>query len=261
MPEEYGCPLRQAGGTLLAMSLTVGTGPFGHAPSGKFDFEAPAQITFVERHGPRVRGLKDGESVVDSDRVWLVYRTGSLPQYAFPAEDVKIDAEPEPALQGYVRVPWTAVDRWLEEDTEIVVHPHDPYHRIEVLDSSRHVVVRVNGERVAESRAPRILYETGLPPRYYLSRADVHAELLPEDDLRTGCAYKGFARYFGAAGAGVVAWTYEEPLREGEPIRDRICFFQERDEVEFTVDGEVQERPRTPWSGTEWVERYRGRPA
>jgi uncharacterized protein (DUF427 family) len=243
------------------MSLTVGTGPFGHAPSGRFDFEPPAEITFVEDHGPRVRALKDGQTVVDSYRARLVYRTGSLPQYAFPAEDVTIEAEPEPALDGYVRVPWAGVDRWLEEESEIVVHPHDPYHRIEVLDSSRHVVVRVNGEPVAESRAPRILYETGLPPRYYLSRADVHPELLPEHDLRTGCAYKGFARYFGAAGAEAVAWTYEQPLREGEPIRDRICFFQERDEVELTVDGEVQERPRTPWSGSQWVERQRGRPA
>ncbi len=243
------------------MSLTVGKGPFGHAPSGKFDFEPPAEITFVEEHLPRVRGLKDGQAVVDSDRVRLVYRTGSLPRYAFPAEDVTIEAEPEPALEGYVRVPWEAADRWLEEESEIVVHPHDPYHRIEVLESSRHVVVRVNGEQVAESRAPRILYETGLPPRYYLPRADIQAELLPEHDLQTGCAYKGFARYFGVAGADAIAWTYEQPLREGEPVRDLICFFQERDEVELAVDGLVQERPRTPWSGSGWIERQRGRSA
>src|SRR5829696_5211304 len=178
------------------MSLTVGSGPFGHRPSGRFDFEPPRKVTFVEAHRPRVRALKDGRTVVDSDRVRLVYRTGSLPRYAFPAEDVSIDAEPEPAVEGYVTVAWDAVDRWLEEDTEIVVHPHDPYHRIEVLDSSRRVVVRVNGERVADSRAPRILYETGLPPRYYLPREDVRVDLLTDDDLVTGCAYKGFARYF-----------------------------------------------------------------
>src|SRR5918992_6144920 len=148
------------------MSLTVGSGPFGRRPSGRFDFEPPGEITFVEVHRPRVRGIKDGETVVDSTRVQLVYRTGSLPRYAFPAEDVSIDSEPEPAVDGYVTVAWDAVDRWLEEETEIVVHPHDPYHRIEVLESSRRVAVSVNGERVAESNAPRILYETALPPRY-----------------------------------------------------------------------------------------------
>lgn len=239
------------------MSLTVGSGPFGHRPTGRFDFEPPREVTFVEVHRPRVRGLKDGETVVDSDRARLVYRTGSLPRYAFPAEDVSIDAEPEPAVDGYVTVAWDAADRWLEEDTEIVVHPHDPYHRIEVLESSRHVTVNVNGERVADSAAPRILFETGLPPRYYLPREDVETALLSDDDLETGCAYKGFARYFGAAGAEAVAWTYDEPLRDGEPVRGHICFFQERDEVELVVDGEVQERPQTPWSGTNWMERYR----
>ena len=74
------------------MSLTVGSGPFGHRPTGRFDFEPPREVTFVEVHGPRVRGLKDGETVVDSDRIRLVYRTGSLPRYAFPAEDVSVDA-------------------------------------------------------------------------------------------------------------------------------------------------------------------------
>lgn len=240
------------------MSLTVGSGPFGHRPTGRFDFEPPGEITFVEVHRPRVRGIKDGETVVDSRRTRLVYRTGSLPRYAFPAEDVSIDSEPEPAVDGYVTVAWDAVDRWLEEEAEIVIHPHDPYHRIEVLQSSRRVAVTVNGELVANSSRPQILFETGLPPRYYLPAEDVRTDVLSDDDLQTGCAYKGFARYFGAGGAEAVAWTYEEPLRDGEPVRGHICFFQERDEVEIVVDGEVQERPQTPWSGTKWMERYRG---
>lgn len=75
-----------------------------------------------------------------------------------------------------VRVPWDAAERWLEEDEEVIVHPHDPYHRIEVLRSSRHVRVHVGGEPVAESTRPRILFETGLPPRYYLPREDVRAD-------------------------------------------------------------------------------------
>ena len=239
------------------MSLTVGYGPFGHAPSGRFDFEPPREITFVEVHWPRVRGIKDGETVIDSERVKLVYRTGSLPRYAFPAEDVSIDADPEPAVDGYVAVAWDAVDTWLEEEDERVVHPHDPYHRITVLESSRRVVVRVNGEQVADSSAPRILYETGIPPRYYLPVEDVDVEALEDDDLQTGCAYKGFARYYGTPEAEAIAWVYDEPLRDGEPVRGLVCFFQERDEVELVVDGVVQERPRTGWSGTRWIERYR----
>jgi uncharacterized protein (DUF427 family) len=239
------------------VSLTVGSGPFGHRPTGRFDFDPPREVVFVEVHRPRVRAVKDGETVVDSERVRLVYRSGSLPRYAFPAGDVTADAEPEPAIDGYVTVAWDAVDTWLEEDSERLVHPHDPYHRIDVLESSRHVVVKVNGERVAQSTAPKILFETALPTRYYLPPEDVRTELLADDDLETGCAYKGFARYFGAAGAEAVAWTYEEPLREGEPVRGLVCFFQEREEVELTVDGALQERLQTQWSGTKWMERYR----
>ena len=240
------------------MSLTVGSGPFGHRPTGRFDFEPPERITFVEVHRPRVRGIKDGETVVDSDRVRLVYSSGSLPRYAFPAEDVRVESRPEPAVDGYVQVEWDAVDTWLEEDAERIVHPHDPYHRINVLPSSRRVVVRVGGETVAESARPRILYETGLPPRYYLPAEDVRLDLLGDaDGLTTGCAYKGWARYLDAAGAEAVAWVYDEPLRDGEPIRGLVCFFQERDEVEVEVDGVVEECPPTQWSGTEWIARYR----
>jgi uncharacterized protein (DUF427 family) len=240
------------------MSLTVGSGPFGHRPTGRFDFEPPAAITFVEVHRPRVRGLKDGETAIDSDRVRLVYRTGSLPRYAFPARDVHVPSEPEPAVEGYVTVAWDAVDTWLEEDAERIVHPHDPYHRINVLPSSRRVVVRVGGEQVAESTGPSILFETGLPPRYYLPAEDVRLDVLRNaDGLTTGCAYKGWARYLDAAGAEAVAWTYDEPLRDGEPVRGLVCFFQERDEVEVEVDGTVVESAPTQWSGTDWISRHR----
>jgi uncharacterized protein (DUF427 family) len=240
------------------MSLSAGSGPFGRAPTGRFDFDPPREITFVEVHRPRVRGIRAGEAVIDSDRVRLVYRTGSLPRYAFPAEDVSIEAEPEPAVPGYVTVGWDAVERWLEDESERVVHPRDPYHRIDVLDSGRRVVVRVNGEPFAESSAARVLYETGLPPRHYLPLGDVRLDLLADtQNLTTGCAYKGFARYYDAAGAEAVAWVYDEPLRDGEPIAGRISFFQERPEVELELDGRVQERPRTQWSGTGWIARRR----
>jgi uncharacterized protein (DUF427 family) len=239
------------------VSLTAGTGPFGRRPAGRFDFEPPDEVTYVEPLPRRVRGLKDGTAVVDSDRVWLVHRTGSLPRYAFPAADVSIASRPEPAVEGYVTVRWDAVDRWLEEDSERIVHARDPYHRIDVLDTSRHVIVRVNGEPTADSTDVRLLHETGHPPRYYVPPGDVVAELVPEDGLRTGCAYKGWASYFEVAGAEGVAWTYIDPLPDAEPVRGRVCFFHERDEVELEIDGVVVERPQTQWSGREWIAKRR----
>ena len=239
------------------MSLTVGTGPFGHRPSGHFDFEPPEAVTFVEVHPRRVRATKDGATVVDSERVRLVYRTGSLPRFAFPADDVRIGSEPEPAVEGYVTVAWDAVDAWFEEDDEIVVHPRDPYHRIDVLDTSRRVVVHVNGHELAATSRARILFETALPARYYIPRADVLMDRLTLSDVRTGCAYKGFPDHFDAGDSPAVAWSYPEPRRDAELVRDRVCFYQERDEVELDVDGVIAASARTQWSGTEWLARYR----
>ena len=239
------------------MSLTVGTGPFGHRPSGHFDFEPPETVTFVEVHPRRVRATKDDAMVVDSERVRLVYRTGSLPRFAFPVDDVRIASEPEPAVEGYVTVAWDAVDAWFEEDDEIVVHPRDPYHRIDVLDTSRRVVVRVNGDELAATSRARILFEAALPARYYLPRADVLMDRLTLSDVRTGCAYKGFPDHFDAGDSPAVAWSYPEPRRDAELVRDRVCFYQERDEVELDVDGVIAPSARTQWSGTEWLARYR----
>jgi uncharacterized protein (DUF427 family) len=234
------------------MGLTVGSGPFGRQPTGRFDFEPPQRITFVEVHPRRVRALKAGDTVVDSERTRLVYRTGSLPRFAFPAEDVRAPSKPEPAVEGYVTVAWGDVDTWLEEDEEIVVHPHDPYHRIDVLDTRRRVVVRVGGEQLADTTRARILFETALPPRYYLPREDVRMDALTTSDVRTGCAYKGFPVHFDHGAARAIAWSYEDPRRDAEPVRGRVCFYQERPEVELELDGAVGERPGTPWADAGW---------
>src|SRR3954447_762888 len=204
----------------------------------------------------RIRGVLAGETVVDSTRVKLLHEHGHLPIYYFPREDVRVDlleptdhhtrcpwkgeasywsvrvgdrlAEnavwgyPEPLddappLAGYVALYWNKLDAWYEEDEEAIVHPRDPYHRVDVVRSSRHVVVRVGEQVIAESTRPLALFETGLPTRWYLPEDDVRTELLAPSDTRTGCAYKGFASYWsvrlGDELEEDVVWTYREPRR------------------------------------------------
>jgi uncharacterized protein (DUF427 family) len=150
----------------------------------------------------------------------------------------------DPDLAGYVSLdfgPFT----WLEEDEEAVGHPHDPFKRLDILRSSRHVVVALNGTVLADSTRAVALYETNLPPRWYIPKHDIRTEVLEASSLRTTCAYKGHASYYSVVGAGEagrdIAWTYPEPLHEAESVRDLVCFWSERAEV--TVDGERIQGP------------------
>jgi uncharacterized protein (DUF427 family) len=269
------------------VSLTVGTGPFGHRPAGTFNFELPRVkgLIYFEDSPRRIRARLGGETVVDSRRAKLLHEHGHLPIYYFPREDVRMDllspsdkrthcpykgdasywsvqaggkaAEnavwgyPEPLpdappLAGYLAFYWNTMDEWLEEDEPAIVHARDPYHRVDVLSTSRHVRVSVNGEVAAESRRALALFETGLPTRWYFPRDDVRLELLVSSDTRTGCAYKGFACYWSLADEDDLVWSYPDPQPEVERIRDHMAFFDERVDVE--VDGEPQERPVTQWS-------------
>ena len=234
----------------------------------------------------RIRGILAGETVVDSTRVKLLHEHGHLPIYYFPREDVRFDlleptdhhtrcpwkgeasywslrvgdqvAEnavwgyPEPlddappGLADYVAFYWNKLDTWYEEDEEAIVHPRDPYHRVDVVSSSRHVVVRLGDEVLAESTRPVALFETGLPTRWYLPDEDVRMDLLSSSDKRTGCAYKGFASYWSVGDEEDLVWTYRSPRRGMEEIKDLVCFFNER--VDLSVDGVVEERPETQWS-------------
>jgi uncharacterized protein (DUF427 family) len=234
------------------MTLTVGTGPFGQHPAGRFDFEPPDHVVYVERFPRRVRAMRGGSTVIDSDRVVLVYESGQLPSYAFPPDDVWVEAAAsDPAVAGYVRVPWDAVDAWFEEDEEVFVHVRDPYHRIDVVPTSRHVVVSFNDTVLAESTRVRGLYETALPVRWYFPVEDVRTELLVRSDTLTSCAYKGSPAHWSARLPGGlvddVGWSYEGPVRrEAEDVEGRIAFYNER--VDIRVDGTLQARPDTPWS-------------
>jgi uncharacterized protein (DUF427 family) len=155
----------------------------------------------------------------------------------------------DPDLVGYVVLDFGAFDAWYEEDELNVAHPRDPFHRIDVLPSSRHVRLEIDGQVLAESSRPALLFETMLPIRYYLPRDDIRAELTPSG-TRTYCAYKGQASYWSAAAGDRVvpdiAWTYQQPLHDAAQVRGLVAFFNER--LDVIVDGEPSERPITPWS-------------
>jgi uncharacterized protein (DUF427 family) len=108
------------------------------------------------------------------------------------------------------------------------------------------VEVKVDGETLAESSEALVLLETGLPPRFYLPREHVRLDAAEDSDRRTTCAYKGHASYWSFGEEDDLAWTYDDPLHDAEPVKDRIAFFNER--VDLELDGELQERPVTPWS-------------
>jgi len=237
----------------------------------------------------RVRVFFGGEAVADSTRTLYLFETGHLPVYYFPRADVRfglleptshrthcpykgdasyytvvaggqryenavwaypdpIDSVPE--LRDYVAFYWDQADAWYEEDDEVFRHPRDPYHRVDVLNSSRHVQVLLNGVLVAESRRPRLLFETGLPVRYYLPKLDVRLDLLQPSPKRTRCPYKGEAVYWSVQAAGElhedIAWSYPAPIPETQKIENLLAFFNEKEDI--VVDGVLQERPVTKWS-------------
>ena len=179
-------------------------------------------------------------SVHTADGVPLVIRAGDE---RTEAEAFRPSAE---ALDGYLILDFDGFEAWYEEDERNVGHPRDPFHRIDIVHSSRRVRVELDGEVLAESSSPYMLFEPPIPVRYYLAPDDVRTDLLRPSETRTFCAYKGQASYLSAEGAADVAWTYPAPLREAAEITDRIAFFDER--VDLVVDGERLERPITPWS-------------
>lgn len=231
-----------------------------------------------------------GETIADSRRAVLFRESRVLPIYYFPRADVRTDLlvatsyttydphkgeashwtikvgdrvaehavcsyqtpRPEwPDSPDYVAFSWNQMDAWYEEDDEVFVHPRDPYKRVDVMRSSRHVRVVVAGQTVAESREPRLLFETGLPTRYYLPREDVRMDLLGRSGTHTRCPYKGLASYWHVRVGDFVGkdlvWSYPEPIPECPKIRELLCFFNERVEAIY-VDGELMPRPRTKWS-------------
>jgi uncharacterized protein (DUF427 family) len=143
----------------------------------------------------------------------------------------------EPDLEGRLILHWEPF-QWLEEDEPVIGHPHDPFKRIDVLRSDRHVRVEVDGAVLAESSRPMMLVETSLPVRWYLPRADVRMDQLRPSETHTVCAYKGVASYLSAEGAPDVAWFYPDPLNDALRVKDLVCFWRP---ATVYVDGEVSD--------------------
>jgi uncharacterized protein (DUF427 family) len=227
--------------------------------------------------------------LADSKRVMLVRELPVLPVFAFPRDDVRVDllkpstetadsrylgpistydvemndrrlenaawSWPSPPdeyreVANHVAFKWDAVDHWYEEAEEIFRHPRDPFHRVDAIGSERHVRILHAGQVIADSRHPRLLFETGHPVRYYLPIEDVRMDLLEPTESRSTCPYKGNASYWRVKGdpAGRdIAWSYQDPIKECPSIRGLISFYNERvDGIE--VDGDVVTKPQTNWS-------------
>jgi uncharacterized protein (DUF427 family) len=211
------------------------------------ELRAAAAVPAAAGVGRRMPGVSS-RPVLDPSIPFAVHTADGEPA------DLLADGQTRPAaafrladadLAGYVELDFRAFDAWYEEDELNVAHPRDPFHRIDVLPSSRHVRLELDGQLLAESIRPALLFETMLPTRYYLPREDIQAELVPSS-IRTFCAYKGEASYFSVPAMADIAWTYEDPRHDAAPVRGLVAFFDER--IDVTVDGERVARPVTPWS-------------
>ncbi len=153
----------------------------------------------------------------------------------------------QPELEGHITFRWHKMDHWFEEEEEVFVHARDPYKRIDVMPSSRHVKVVIGGVTVAETKRPFLLFETGLPTRYYIPVADANMTHLTSTNNHTRCPYKGIASYWNVSVGDKVykdlVWSYPDPIPECPKIKGLLCFFNEK--VDLYVDGELQERPET----------------
>jgi uncharacterized protein (DUF427 family) len=241
----------------------------------------------VEPSAKRVRVYLGGEVVADTRHPVLVWEVPYYPTYYIPSADVRTELlgpddkvahspsrgdgrlftvkaggkeasgaalryedSPIEELRDLVRFEWDTMDGWFEEDEEVFTHARDPYTRVDILASSRHVRVEVDGVTVADSAGPRLLFETGLPVRYYLPKPHVHMDLLVPSTTITHCPYKGQAAYWSVQTGDRLhpdlAWSYRTPLPECQKVVGLVAFYNEK--VDIYVDGDLQARPKTHFS-------------
>ena len=176
-----------------------------------------------------IRAYKDGALVIDTRRPVVLWFEGKkVPQYAFYEEDVHgVDGE---RFDDLIYVPFEAADKWLEEDEVMLGHARDPFVRIDTRQSSRHIRIEKDGQLLAESTRPVLLFETGLPTRYYLPKDDLVA-LIEDSERHSICPYKGVASYYTVGRNKDIAWYYPEPLPGVEAIKGLVAFWNERVDV------------------------------
>jgi len=231
------------------MSLVAGRGPLSSDPAGRFSPPIPTDLdigVYVEPHPRRVQAFREGRLVIDTERALMVHRRGHPLSYVFPADEVgDLPAEPESEAPGFVRVPWDAVDTWLEEGRKLVHYPPNPYHRIDCRPTRRRLCVLVHGTALVDTEDTVILFETALEPRLYVDPALVRTDLLQRSETSSYCNYKGFATYWSFALDDLViddvAWSYEEPPPESLPIKGFLSF----DAARIDVDAELPLADRT----------------
>ena len=271
---------------LMTGNGPLGRGPAGQF---NFEPPAPGRAMYLDPSPKRIRAVFAGETIADSTRTLMLHESGHQPVYYFPPEDVRADLlepsarhtrcpkkgeasyhtiragdkaveagawyYPEPLagaepIKDRIAFYWDRMDQWFEEDEEVFVHPRDPYKRVDVMTSSRHVRVVVDGEVIADTHRPHLLFETGLPTRYYIPQMDVRIELLVKSDTSTQCPYKGRAVYWSIRAGGILhedlVWSYPFPIPECPKIAQLMAFYNEK--LDIYVDGELQARPKTMWS-------------
>ncbi|KAG7451223.1 DUF427-domain-containing protein [Guyanagaster necrorhizus] len=233
----------------------------------------------IERSLKRIRVLFGGVVIVDTKSAKLIWDSPFYPLYYFNVSelpekhlqgkqatsdgsqyDVVVGARKAPvALQvfssgdraGFFKLNFGAMDAWFEEEEQIFVHPKDPYKRVDVLQSSRHIRIEIDGVQVANTTKPRLLFETSLPVRTYIPKTDCRLDLLVPSDLKTSCPYKGEASYYHVQLSpdnrkDNVVWWYRNANLECASITGFVAFYDEK--VDVWVDGEKQTRPSTHWS-------------
>ena len=205
----------------------------------------------------RVRATLGGRTVVDTTAARYVWEIPPYPYYYIPVADIDASLLEDAArvhtvhrdgpLAGYARLRWSALDAWFEEDEQVFVHPRNPYARVDALRSSRHVQVSIDGVPLADTHSPVLLFETGLPTRYYVPRPDVRFEHLTPSDTQTQCPYKGVTSgYWSFGERRDIAWCYDFPLPACASIAGLVAFYNEK--VDLVVDGVALERPQTHFS-------------
>jgi uncharacterized protein (DUF427 family) len=265
----------------------VAPDPERRRPDGGTSNAYPAMAARVNQVEPvprRIRGFLGGELVVDTVRALYVWEWENYPQYYIPAEDVRVGAlvdeehvqrtrrgsvrtqavqagdvrrdraarlvtdSPVAGLNGTVRFEWAALDSWFEEDEQVFVHPRNPYVRVDALRSTRPVRVELDGVVLAETASPVMVFETGLPTRYYIARTEVRFEHLVPTATVTECPYKGTTTGYWSVAVGEtihpdLAWSYDFPTRQLSPIAGMIAFYNER--VDIVLHGVRLDRPET----------------